>query len=261
MAAEGKPPPPPDEAPATGGGLKFSWGKKVMGKVTQRPRPLIQPGTSMSIVKETAAAEAEKFKGEVGERPAASLTDEEKEKRRKRMEAWRKVQEAEEQKALDEAAAKKFKRADDGESDKDLSPEEKMAKVKEALKEVNQRNKDLAGFGSGGVKAKKDKKEKKEKKKRKRSSSSSSGEIEIVATGETDLIITRADNRLTAAAARAEALGSGTVNLDSDDDGDAGPPGGENTASATAEAAKKTSDDGSSKPKAGEEDENGSTFL
>lgn len=87
-------------------------------------------------------------------------TPEEEEKRRKRLEAWKKLQ-AENP----EAAAP----ADD--------QDQKMAQVKAALKEVNKRNRDL------GVR--------KSKKKRKRSSSSD--DVMITSTDNADVIITQAD--------------------------------------------------------------------
>ncbi|CAJ1439313.1 unnamed protein product [Effrenium voratum] len=124
--------------------LRFAWNKKSAG-AAPRP-PLAKPSGGLTIAQEAAAN-------------AGELPDEEKQ--RKRLEAWKKVQGAK----------------DAGEKPSEI--EEKMGKVQAALKEVNQRNRDL------GVR---------KKKKRKRSSSSSS-DVMITSTDNTDLIITRADTQ------------------------------------------------------------------
>merc|ERR1712107_237548 len=89
--------------------------------------------------------------------------------------------------------------------------DDKMSKVRAALKEVNQRNRDL-----GLRKSKKDK-----KRKRSKTPSSDSDDVMIVNTDNTDIIITRADTALTAANARAEkgdgTKGASQINLDEGD--------------------------------------------
>ncbi|CAE7455284.1 esiB, partial [Symbiodinium sp. CCMP2456] len=130
------------------GGLKFAWGKKAA--VAAVPKPT-RPGSSgMSIAQEAA----------VNQGDLKLTTPEEEEKRRKRLEAWKKLQ-AENPEAAEPA------------DDQD----QKMAQVRAALKEVNKRNRDL------GVR--------KSKKKRKRSSSSD--DVMITSTDNADVIITQAD--------------------------------------------------------------------
>ncbi|CAE8625983.1 unnamed protein product [Polarella glacialis] len=203
MSEEQPPPPPPP-----GAGLKFGFTKKVMGKVTQRPKPLA--GSGMSIVAETAAAERQSQGGDWTSASAKLLTDDEKEKQRKRREQWHGVEMDKEPESV--RLAREKAGGEPKAIAQKLSPEEeakrKMEQVQSALKAVNKRNR-KADDELGG---------RREKSKRKRtpSPSSSSDEVMIVPTANTDLIITRSDDALTLAAK--SAAGGATIELDLEDD-------------------------------------------
>eukprot|EP00439_Symbiodinium_sp_Y106_P059140 s3863_g8.t1 len=158
------------------GGLKFSWGKKAA--VTAVPKPARPGSTGMTIAQEAA----------VNQGDLKPTTPEEEEKRRKRLEAWKKLQ-AENP----EAGAP----ADD-------DPNQKMAQVRAALKEVNKRNRDL------GVR--------KSKKKRKRSSSSSD-DVMITSTDNADVIITQADAKQRGGRGHASGAPAAGGLIDLDDEG------------------------------------------
>ncbi|CAK9046545.1 Reticulocyte-binding protein 2-like a, partial [Durusdinium trenchii] len=136
--------------------LKFSWSKKSAGA---KPAPPLAAGSGLTIAQEAARNE---------DPSAGPRTAEEEEKQRKRLEAWKKMQAQQE---------KKDEKAQESKETTALSEKDQMAQVRAALKEVNQRNRDL------GVR----------KKKKRKKSSSSSSEVLITSTDHADVLITRAD--------------------------------------------------------------------
>eukprot|EP00435_Cladocopium_sp_Y103_P057407 s2761_g19.t1 len=181
--------------------LKFAWNKKSVGN-TRKPVP--SGGSGMTIAQE-AARNVDPATG--------PKTAEEEEKQRKRLEAWKKMQQMDKEKGTDKdkesEIENKLNRLSSTRRDEEDDKERKMAQVRAALKEVNQRNRDL------GV-----------RKKRKRTSSSSS-EVMITSTENTDVIITRADGGRRAGGSRraggggaagARAAASGTIDIDEETD-------------------------------------------
>ncbi|CAL1130912.1 unnamed protein product [Cladocopium goreaui] len=172
-------------------GLKFAWNKKSVGN-TRKPVP--SGGSGMTIAQE-AARNVDPATG--------PKTAEEEEKQRKRLETWKKIQEKDKEKETDKESEIESKLNKLSTRKNEDDKERKMAQVRAALKEVNQRNRDL------GV-----------RKKRKRKTSSSSSEVMITSTENTDVIITRADGGRSgrAGAAGAAPAASGTIDIDEEPD-------------------------------------------